>query len=449
MEKHVCNICNASFEYASYLQRHYNKKTKCIVLSNQEQENEINRITNGLTNNTSENDVNTIINLFVDMIKKNINDPDYIAKIKKVIKFFKERKNKELKNSLTLKKKTEISPLNNITETAIVIPETQETAETQETQEKQEKQETPENVTKKYNCCNCTVVYSSSKALYNHTRLGRCKNNKTVKAQLQVNIEGSTADDINITNNNNTINNNITNNNINNTSNVTININAFGCESLDHISILDFKELFNKYSNLNKILYNLSNLIYIKNNNNMNFIKNNLNKNIVSYLASDMEIKTLSERDFIVEFEKNIKNLCIELFHIHKNELSIDDIVEYMKSFLLNYEIIYNSKQKLFELNEQFKSIMDCVFRNDDVKLILKNIEKDLLLNKDIKNDTIKKNKKRNSEQSKIIKEFNKPIESNFIDAPDTSLENKNLHNIKVKALKSLYNDKKNINSIF
>ena len=434
MEKHVCNMCNASFEYASYLQRHYNKKTKCIVLSNQEQENDnnINDInTNGLTNNTSENDVNTIIKLFVDMIKKNINDPDDIAKVKKVIKFFKERKNKELK------KKTEISPLNNITETSIVIPETPETPET------------PENVTKKYNCCNCTVVYSSSKALYNHIKLGRCKKNKTVKAQLQVNIEGSTADDINITNNNNTINNNITNNNINNTSNVTININAFGCESLDHISILDFKELFNKYSNLNKILYNLSNLIYIKNNNNMNFIKNNLNKNIVSYLASDMEIKTLSERDFIVEFEKNIKNLCIELFHIHKNELSIDDIVEYMKSFLLNYEIIYNSKQKLFELNEQFKSIMDCVFRNDDVKLILKNIEKDLLLNKDIKNDTIKKNKKRNSEQLKIIKEFNKPIESNFIDAPDTSLENKNLHNIKVKALKSLYNDKKNINSIF
>ena len=124
MEKHVCNICNASFEYASYLQRHYNKKTKCIVLSNQEQENDnnINDInTNGLTNNTSENDVNTIIKLFVDMIKKNINDPDDIAKVKKVIKFFKERKNKELK------KKTEISPLNNITETSIVIPETPET----------------------------------------------------------------------------------------------------------------------------------------------------------------------------------------------------------------------------------------------------------------------------------------------------------------------------------
>jgi hypothetical protein len=447
MEKHVCTICNASFEYASYLQRHYNKKTKCIVLSNQEQKNEININTTELTNKASENDVNTIINLFVDMIKKNINDPDDIAKIKKVIKFFKERKNKELKKSLILQKKTEISPLNNITETDIVIPEIQETPETPEIQETPE---TPEKVrTKKYNCCNCTVVYSSSKALYNHIKLGRCKNNKTVTSQLQVNIEGSTADDINITNNNNTINNNITNNNINNTSNVTININAFGCESLDHISILDFKELFNKYSNLNKILYNLSNLIYIKNNNNMNFIKNNLNKNIVSYLASDMEIKTLSERDFIVEFEKNIKNLCIELFHIHKNELSIDDIVEYMKSFLLNYEIIYNSKQKLFELNEQFKSIMDCVFRNDDVKLILKNIEKDLLLNKDIKNDTIKKNKKRNSEQSKIIKEFNKPIEVNYIDVPDTTLEIKNLHNIKVKALKSLYNDKKNIISIF
>jgi predicted ATP-dependent endonuclease of OLD family len=43
--------------------------------------------------------------------------------------------------------------------------------------------------------------------------------------------------------------------------------------------------------------------------NNRNFTKNNLNKNIVTYLDRDMEIKQLSEKDFLKEFEENIKEL--------------------------------------------------------------------------------------------------------------------------------------------
>ena len=67
----------------------------------------------------------------------------------------------------------------------------------------------------------------------------------------------------------------------------------------------------------------------------MNFTKNNMNKNIVTYLTKDMKFKTLSEREFVKEFEKNIRKLCIELFYIHKNNLSVKQLIDYMKSLLL------------------------------------------------------------------------------------------------------------------
>ena len=70
----------------------------------------------------------------------------------------------------------------------------------------------------------------------------------------------------------------------------------------------------------------------------MNFTKNNMNKNIVTYLDRDLEVKQISERDFVKEFENNIKKLCIELFHIHKNDISLDDLTEYMQYFLLCFE---------------------------------------------------------------------------------------------------------------
>jgi hypothetical protein len=129
-------------------------------------------------------------------------------------------------------------------------------------------------------------------------------------------------------------------NNINNDSfiNNIINniiINPFSLENLDDITVSQFRLLFtNNFNNHYKIINNLGHLIY-KNKNNINFCRNN---NIVIYLSRDIEIKHIYEEEFYKIFKDNLKKLCIELFHIHKNDISLDNLTEYMQYFLLCFE---------------------------------------------------------------------------------------------------------------
>jgi len=117
--------------------------------------------------------------------------------------------------------------------------------------------------------------------------------------------------------------------------NITNNINPFSLEDLDDITVTQFRSLFtNNFNNHYKIINNLGHLIY-KNKNNINFCRNN---NIVIYLSRDIEIKHISEDQFYEIFKDNLKKLCIELFHIHKNDISLDDLTEYMQYFLLCFE---------------------------------------------------------------------------------------------------------------
>ena len=170
----------------------------------------------------------------------------------------------------------------------------------------------------------------------------------------------------------------------------------------------------------------------------MNFTKYNMNKNIVTYLSRDMELKTLSEREFIKEFEKNIKKLCIELFYIHKNNLSVNDLIEYMKSLLLYYEMISDTKPKLnrIELKEQLKSVMESVFRNEEIKVILKTVEKEILTNPKVKINSIKKNIKRTLSQNEALDDHDyKPKEDNK--------DEKNLNRIREKAISANLEDSK------
>ena len=65
-----------------------------------------------------------------------------------------------------------------------------------------------------------------------------------------------------------------------------------------------------------------------------------------------MEVKQISEREFIKEFEENIKKLCIELFHIHKDDISLDNLIEMNEKDLLHfgknniYKKIYSHESK-------------------------------------------------------------------------------------------------------
>jgi len=428
MTKHICANCNTEYKYASYLQRHMQRKNGCnkninnINIQESKKSTMINTENETLQSNQIKSDMFSIFNIF-DIFKKFID----ITKQKD-----KEEEYFELLNNYI--KDNDINQKNELTQITI------------------DDKKNNKDFNKKYNCDKCNNNFTSRQSIHRHNKLGRCKgikiNEKIIEDKEK--SSGLTFNDIinsniDLSDSNNTTNNTIINgdnivNNIinNNTNNITININPFGCENLQHISIQDLLSIFKNFDQLNLILYKLSNLIYIKNNNNMNFTKNNMNKSIVTYLARDMEFKTLSEREFIKEFEKNIRKLCIELFYIHKNNLTVKELIECMKSLLLYYEMLSDTKSKLnrIELKEQLKSIMDSVFRNEEIKVILKNVEKDLLNNPELKTKCKNNNVKRVKEQNKSLDEHDyKPKEDNK--------DEKHLHRVKEKAFQENLADAK------
>jgi len=361
MNNNTCNICKIEFKYPSLLKRHTEKKKGCI---NSIIDNTISNVNKEYINNNAnieekiytDTDTDTSIdtqkiNNIKDIIKKNLCYKDILLLFSSIID---EKQNK----------------INNISNDDINKDDI--------------------NNIKLYNCKKCNLNFASGSSLCNHNKLGRCKGiYENIKEQENIILESkkksetsfndilgitiNDSDNFNITTNDNSITNN--NNITNNITNI-ITINAFGCESLDNITTKQFTSIFKNFNQLHKMLYELGNMIY--KNNNMNFTKNNMNKNIVTYLSRDMEVKHISEREFIKDFESNIKKLCIELFHIHKNNISLDDLIEYMKSFLLFFDMLQENKINRIEIKEQLKSIMDYVFRDENINDVIKKINIEL-----------------------------------------------------------------------
>lgn len=401
MNNNTCNKCKIEFKYPSLLKRHIDKKKSCVnsIIDNAISNNmnitntkHTKHIDNNKTiDNTISNDTNTIITThkldnIKDIIKKNLCYTDILLLFSSIID--------EKQNKINDKDNIDKDNINkdNINKDNI------------------------SNI-KIYNCKHCNLNFSSSSSLCNHNKLNRCKGiSENIKEQDNFIIESrkksettlndilgitiNDSDNFNITNNNN---NSITNNN--NITNNIITINAFGCENLDNITTKQFTSVFKNFKHLHKMLYELGNIVY-KNNNNMNFTKNNMNKNIVTYLSRDMEVKQISEREFIKEFEENIKKLCIELFHIHKNDISLNDLIDYMKSFLLYFDILQEKKINHIELKEQLKSIMDYVFRDENINEVIKKIKVELQNNEELKIQCLKNNNSRLKAQKQRLNEY-------------------------------------------
>jgi hypothetical protein len=399
MNKHKCSRCNTNFKYLSYLKRHIENKKQCTITTNtiNENINEPNLISNkniddinieslipDSINIKKDSHINNYINLLTDIMKDLIKDRNHIETIDKINKL----------QTLVIKN-TIIDNNYSIDNTSL---------------------DNKEILNKSIKICKeCDNKFTTKQALYNHIKLKRCKGKKDIQIlQKQINYQvqpqqcGFTFDDIINSNNDYSHDNTITNtSNSNNNiiNNIAITINAFGCETLDHITTKDFISLF-KHKNIDLILFNLSTLIYIKNTNNQNFTKQNLNKKIVTYLDRDMEIKQLTEKTFLAEFEENIKKLCIELFYIHKNNLSIEDLIEYMRMYLLYIQKVKDNKTTHAELVDHINTITDNVFRSEEIKSLISKVLKELLFDKDLKKLCLTRNINRIDNQKKGLDEF-------------------------------------------
>lgn len=451
MSKNICIDCKKEFKYPSYLKKHISgKKIKCIkkqseealkiapMSNNNTEIPNLTTMTNSITtsNLLNANELTTIIANFMSLLTN--------AKSENATSFLNYIKNFKSEHQIDKTNQNNIGLTQNETQTEHI-----------------------------YECQNCNYKFTHRQSLHRHTKLGKCKPNikqssvdllnnqinplnqtRSLIDNSQMNrfsiddilnfnnVEDSIIDNTNIDSSNNSTNidNSNSNNNTNidnsnttnsNNTNTIINIrqtsinyvNPFGCETLNHISIQDFKSIFNNY---NSIIQKLCEFIYINNQDNMNFYKNNKNKKFVSFLNSDLKINCIPENKFIKDLTTNIKELSIELFYMFRNELSIDELINYMKNLLMYERMAYDNKQISIDNKQTIETLMDMIFRNDEIKQTLKTIKDEMETNPELKTTSLNKIKFRLKTKALSLKDYK------YID--ENANNDKCLKNIKNKA---------------
>ena len=411
MTGYICNVCNRDFKYKSHFKRHQECKSKC---KKEKLTNHTTKLVkkklleNNNPNDLTEKEINNIKNIF--------SDTD-INKLELIYALVKDEYDKRLENI---------------------------------------------NINKNSNqfiCYVCDKVFAHKRSLQKHINLGRCKN---TNYDIIDNDNGnSNCDSSNITNGvsinkkgirfNDLINNDITNNDITNNgtinnittsktiihnqnidnsknviANITFNVNPFGCESLEHISIKDFKSIFNDIRNIvNKLCYH----VYNKHLPNINFFKNNLKQQIVLFLNRNMEITRMTEKAFIVSLKYLLHDICIELFHMFKDKLTDKELLKYMKNLVSHRNLVdanggNNSVSQ--EANDAITNLLDDAFRNKDIKIAINTIVKNISKNHQEKAIKL--------ETTKTILENKKNIANEYSIPDKNNSGNKHLNTLKIKA---------------
>jgi hypothetical protein len=408
MSENICDKCQKDFKYYSLLQRHLSNKKPCTIkipiVSKTDTSNTVKKdIVSPATGCKDNIDLNTkVINMFEKLISNVSTNPQ--EKYNLVTKTF----NKFIETINRSSNNMENNTVND----------------------------------NKYCCEECNINFSCRQSLYKHKKFNRCKinsdNNVTQESASGLNLNDIMNANIvvNTTNNdnsNNVINN--TNNTVNN--NITININPFKCESLDHISLEDFKNIYKTTNNIdNKLCY----FIYTKHKNNIYFFKNNVKENLVSFLNYKMEIQKMTEDQFIREIKDNINESKFELFYIFKNNLSIEELIKYMKNMIIYHNNIFNNKEMEKSFNDNIRIILDDAFRDKDTKNIVKHISKELS-----KNQTYKEQLKNNNKEIISKKILGK---KEYYTKPSTNNnDDKYLYKIRQQLNSQINNDNNNNNN--
>lgn len=294
-----------------------------------------------------------------------------------------------------------------------------------------------------FKCADCNQEFAHRQGLYKHNKLNRCRIRK----------EGFSLDDILESQGSNILVNNlhpqvnindIDNSNVNVdasinkivNNNYNFNIQPFGLETIEHITLKDFKNIF---SDSSKLMNKLCDYVFLQNKSNISFYKHNLNKQIISFLSKNMEIKNIDEKGFIIQFTQLLEDTCILLFYQYKEQLTEQELIKYMKR-LVEYQdtILYERPNGIYKTDTKncILNLMDTAFRNKDIKYNIEKIIKDLNSNITMKNDIIDNLNDEDYKRDDIINEFyNKKTSKSHKILMDKTPQDKILHKIRAKAI--------------
>ena len=429
MSKYICNKCNKDLKYSSHLKRHQSNKKDCSksILEDMPNTNIVSTTITNINNNDNDknnfinNDNDSLISFFSNELSNFINGTQNVSERQKI-----------LNDVLNLFKKSTSSKKTDNTNAD--MPITTEATNTSNITDINSDYVNNNNKTIQHICINCNKIYSDRQSLYRHKKLNRCKKvNKNIQSDTNLNdINNSRLTFDNIinsnltlnTDNSNTTNNNSNNINSNNTNNsITININPFKCESLEHITIEDFKIIYKYINNIDKLLCYF---IYKRNTDNISFYKNNINQDIVSFFNDKLEIQKMTDEQFIKELKNNIDDSKIELFYNFKNELSQDEILKYMTNMIVYHNNLINNEPAKKDYNDVLRAILDTAFRDKEKKILINNIIKQLNQQSNVKNNEQNKNKNIIKNKKQKLKEYDKKPDANNNDP-------KNLYKLKTQ----------------
>jgi len=299
---------------------------------------------------------------------------------------------------------------------------------------------------KAFKCIDCNEEFAFRQGLYRHNKYNRCKAKKGGYSLDDI-LQDTPTEDIAIVNNgnpqvsiNDVDNSNVNvdasiNNNIITNHNYHFNIQPFGLESLEHITLKDFKLIF---SDANRLMANLCNYVFLQNQSNMSFYKHNLNKQIISFLSKNMEIEKIDEKGFIYQFTRLLEDTCILLFYQHREQLTENELIKYMKRLVHYQDTILGERNGVMQTDTKncILNLMDTAFRNKEIKYNIEKIIKDLKEKYNAeKNDIVERLTDEDFRRDDIINEFyDKKTSTTHKMQMDKTPPAKVLHKIRAKA---------------
>jgi hypothetical protein len=306
---------------------------------------------------------------------------------------------------------------------------------------------------REYKCGDCGIEFTHKQSLHKHHKLNRCsmtlENPNQETPNIITNTNGIILTDSTINNSNvnvdASVTNNITNHITNHITTINLGVNPFGLESIEHITLKDFKYIFSDTSTL---MDKLCNLVFNRQLSNISFYKYNLNKQIISFLSKNMEIERIEEKDFIIQFRKLLEDTCILLFYQYRDHLNKEELIKYMKK-LVEYQdfILYDGDILKKNTKSCIIRLMDFAFRNKDIKNSIEKIIKDLKTNPEAKKIIKEAMYAEEDKRDDIINEYyfrsRKNISNNKCKSENTKLLYK-LRNASIESNKKDDKDKNN-----